>query len=347
MENKHTISDLYQMQSLPLEYKVMMTKQRIKGWYDHWDGNVYVSISGGKDSQVLAHIVKSMYDDVPLVFVNTGLEFDSVRLKGIELADEVLRPPMDFVSVITKYGYPVISKEVSNVIYEIQNRIANGKEPATYRMQRLNGTLINPKTGELSSFNIPKYKFLKDAPFRISDKCCNVMKKSPTKKYEKNNEKKPYIGTMAEESRLRKQKWIKNGCNAFDMKRPMSQPLSFWTEQDILHYIKQNDLKIADIYGDIVYTDEDGMYYDNTIFYEVMPLITTGAKRTGCVFCMFGITQDTDRFLKLKEAEPKKYNFVMRGGKFDERGMWIPHNGLGYKFVIDWLNEHGNLNIKY
>lgn len=31
----------------------------------------------------------------------------------------------------------------------------------------------------------------------------------------------------------------------------------------------------------------------------------------------------------------------------DSDGMWVPHNGLGYKFVIDWINEHGNMDIKY
>ena len=118
MANKHEAYELAQMQSLPLDAKIRMTKQRIRDWYDYWDGNVYVSISGGKDSQVLAHIVKEMYDDVPLVFVNTGLEFDSVRLKGMELADEVLRPEMSFVEVIKKYGYPIISKEVSQAVDE-------------------------------------------------------------------------------------------------------------------------------------------------------------------------------------------------------------------------------------
>ena len=118
MENKHNSYDLAQMQSLPLSAKIRMTQQRIRDWYDYWDGNVYVSISGGKDSQVLAQIVKEMYDDVPLVFVNTGLEFDSVRLKGMELADEVLRPEMSFVEVIKKYGYPIISKEVAQAVDE-------------------------------------------------------------------------------------------------------------------------------------------------------------------------------------------------------------------------------------
>ena len=329
--NKHSAYDLVQMQSLPLKYKIIMTKQRIKAWYDYWDGNVYVSISGGKDSQVLAHIVKEMYPDVPLVFVNTGLEFDSVRLKGFELADEVLRPSMDFVSVITKYGYPVISKEVAQKISEYK--------PGGYGEKYFNG--------QKGQYDMSKYKYLLKAPFRISHKCCDVMKKKPAKHYEKANKYKPIIGTMTEESRARKTKWIQHGCNAFEEKRPTSQPLSFWTEQDILHYIKMNNLKIADIYGDIVYTDDDGMLYDNDLFNDYMQLTTTGAKRTGCVFCMFGITQDPERFLRLKEEEPNKYDYVMRGGKFDEQGMWIPHNGLGYKFVIDWINEHGGLDIKY
>ena len=170
--------------------------------------------------------------------------------------------------------------------------------------------------------------------------------------FEKETGFKPFIGTLASESRLRKTKWLKYGCNAFDEKRPTSQPLSFWTEQDILQYIKENKLSIADVYGDIVYYDKYGEYPENP-FNMNMNLKTTGAPRTGCVFCMFGITQDSNRFLRLKEIEPLKYDYVMRGGKFDESGMWIPapdengKMGLGYKFVIDWLNEHGNLNIKY
>ena len=45
---------------------------------------------------------------------------------------------------------------------------------------------------------------------------------------------------MAEESRLRTQEWLKNGCNGFDMKEPKSMPMSFWTEQDIYIYISKN-----------------------------------------------------------------------------------------------------------
>ena len=344
---KHEAWELQQMQSLPLSAKIRMSMNRIRGWYDEFQGFVYVARSGGKDSDVLGDIVKKLFPDVPQVFVNTGLEFDSVRKHGIEVADVVLQPDMSFVEVITKYGYPIISKEVSQTVTEIQKAIKNGTEPPKYRMDKLNGTCIDKNTGNLSTYNIPQWKFLIDAPFRISHKCCDVMKKNPSKKYEKQSGNKPFLGTMADESRLRKQKWMRFGCNAFEEKRPTSQPLSFWTEQDILQYIKQNNLKIAEVYGDIIYEDEDCFAYQEPLFMNDMNLTTSGAKRTGCVFCMFGITQDTERFLRLKEIEPKKYDYVMRGGRFDDEGMWIPHNGLGYKFVIDWLNEHGNMNIKY
>ena len=64
----HQIWELQQMQSLPLSAKVVMTQQRIREWYEHWDGMVYVSFSGGKDSTVLLHLVRDMYPDVPAVF---------------------------------------------------------------------------------------------------------------------------------------------------------------------------------------------------------------------------------------------------------------------------------------
>lgn len=247
---------------------------------------------------------------------------------------------MNFVQVITKYGYPVISKEVSLKVKETRSC------PNGYSSKSFNGK----RSGR---FDLSKYKYLLDAPFRISHQCCDVMKKKPCKIYEKNTGYKPFIGTLASESRLRKQKWTRYGCNAFEKSRPTSQPLSFWTEQDILHYIKRYDLSIADVYGDIVYTDKDGMQYDNNMFNLDMELVTTGVKRTGCTFCLFGITQDKERLVKLKKIEPLKYDFVMRGGAFDDDGMWIPapdengKMGLGYKFIIDWLNENGNLGIKY
>ena len=102
---------LKQRQDLPLELKVVRTQQKIREWYEHWHGDVYVSFSGGKDSTVLVDIVKGMYPDVPAVFCDTGLEYPEVREFAMDNADVVLRPDMNFKQVIERYGYPFPSKE--------------------------------------------------------------------------------------------------------------------------------------------------------------------------------------------------------------------------------------------
>ena len=164
---------------------------------------------------------------------------------------------------------------------------------------------------------------------------------------EKESGKVPIIATMASESRLREQKWIKEGCNAFECKRPVSQPMSFWTEQDVLRYIKLNDIKIADVYG-FVAADKDGQQaLDNC----GCKLCTTGESRTGCIFCGFGahLEKGEGRFERLKRTHPKQYDFCMNGGSYDSDGIWKPDkNGLGMKHVIDTLNSlYGEDFIKY
>lgn len=74
----HDAQRLKELQALPLERKIQITQNRIQEWYMHYDGGVYVSFSGGKDSTVLAHLTRQLFPDVPLVFSNTGLEFTSV-----------------------------------------------------------------------------------------------------------------------------------------------------------------------------------------------------------------------------------------------------------------------------
>ena len=323
------------MRAYPLDLKIMLTQDRIRGWYKAYGGDIYVSRSGGKDSDVLGDIVKKMYPDVPQVFIDTGLEWVSVHNHGIEIADTVLRPQMNFMQVIKAYGYPIISKEVAQKVEEAR------RKPDGECARRFGDCEHNRKYPQ---FSLERYAWLLEAPFKISHRCCDINKKRPAKTYEKQTGRKPLVATMADESRLRKTRWYRQGCNAFDAKRPVSAPLSFWTEQDILRYIVRYGLDIADIYGDVV--SEYGEYQTTGCDLDVK-LMTTGASRTGCIWCMFGISQDNERFIRLKQNEPKRYEFVMGGGEFVE-GMWTPNNkGLGYRYVIDWLNEHGNMNIKY
>ena len=350
MENKHTIGDLRQMQSLPLSAKIRMTEYRIRQWYEEFDGQVYVSFSGGKDSTVLLDIARKLYPDIPAIWVNTGLEYPSVRQFALSKENVTeLRPAMNFRDVIIKYGYPIISKEISQTLWGARRSIQINTSKYTYRLKKLNGQAVD-KDGSPSQYNIPQWKFLLEAPFNISHKCCDVMKKNPAKKYENDNESVGIIATMADESKLRQQKWLKHGCNAFELKRPQSNPMSFWTEQDVLTYIHTYNLTIADAYGQVV-VKNDGVdrqmnIHDYLGDYRGCQYETTGCKRTGCIFCAFGINQDKQRFVRLSEQEPKLCDYVMRGGEFSESGMWQPSkDGLGYWFVLEWLNVHGNLGI--
>ena len=327
---KHQAYDLKQMQSLPLEAKIALTESRIRDWYDHFDGEIYVSFSGGKDSTVLKHIVDRMYNDVTAVFVNTGLEYPETQrfVQDIKAGKypcynpnvEILRPEMRFDEVLKKYGYPVVSKEVADAVGECQRN--NGKN--TVRLRKLRGELLD-KNGKPSKYNHAKWKFLLEADFPISGKCCDVMKKKPAKQYEKRTGRKPILGTMATESRLRLTKWLQHGCNAFESLRQTSQPLSFWTEQDVLQYLKEFDVPYSPVYGDIVDTSEG--------------LKTTGCDRTGCVFCGFGCHLDKgeNRFQRLKKTHPRQYDYCINGGETVD-GKWIPSKeGLGLGRVLDFL----------
>lgn len=344
MEFKHQPWDLAQMQSLPLEAKIRMTQQRIRIWYEHWEGQVYVSFSGGKDSTVLKHIVDGMYDDVPALFINTGLEYPEIQKFAMSQKNVVtVRPEMRFDEVIKKYGYPVISKEVAVKISETRSC------PGGYASQSFNPN--SPKIQKYGSrFDLSRWAFLLDSPFLISNKCCNVMKKNPAKQYEKQTKRKAIIGTMASESKARKTVWEKHGCNAFDQKRPTSQPLSFWTEQDVLHYIKKYNVPYCSVYGDIVVGEKvDGENIlegqTNIIDYlgeysEQDTLVTTGCSRTGCVFYAFGchLEAEPNRFQRLKETHPRQYEYCIGGGEM-VNGKWQPNkDGLGLGKVLDYIN---------
>lgn len=422
---KHVISDLWQMQSLPLEAKIRMTKYRIRQWVEYYgEDGVYVSFSGGKDSTVLLDLVRQMYSNVTAVFVDTGLEYPEIREFVKTFSNVVwLKPKKNFKQVITEYGYPFISKEVSDkvdgarkymqALNDAQSReresrtvryawgiadllgidrrgkakespeclsLKMGIIPSeTSRYQQVVGTYKN-KDGSVSKYCMPRYKFFLEAPFNLSASCCRIMKKSPVHSYGRKTHKKPMTAQMASESRLRTAQWLRNGCNGFEMTSPISNPMSFWTEQDVLLYIELNKDRmcrdrinchekvmwygsrivsretgatiesieyyrpICSVYGDIV-TEPSDCDYEFTerseIFDKDRPLLkTTGCSRTGCMFCGYGchLEKSPTRFEQMKETHPKQYAYIMKP---------VEEGGLGYKDVIDWINQHGNMDIKY
>ena len=129
--------------------------------------------------------------------------------------------------------------------------------------------------------------------------------------------------------------------------------MSFWTEQDVLQYIKQYNIPIASVYGDVVYATEPEQMRVEEFGVSgcgTEPLCTTGCDRTGCVFCAFGAHLDREsRFERLKQTHPRQYEYCIGGGEYNENGVWQPNKqGLGMGHVFDELNKiYGDGFIKY
>lgn len=338
-DKKYTNEDLKIMQAWDLQKKIQVSQTRILEWYKAWNGQVYVSFSGGKDSTVLADLAARVCKvngyKLVLWFSDTGLEYPEIRehvktfggwLQNkykIEV-ETVIDFPKDrktgkritFKDVILTKGYPIVSKEVSKVINDARSAIKKDNI-SSYALKQLNGDYINPYTGLKSPYNKEKWRFLLDAPFKISNQCCDIMKKRTAHYFEKDSKLKPLIGVMASESQQRKSQWIKYGCNSFEQNSPQSKPLSVWTEQDILEYLKRFNIPYASVYGEIL-QDEKGKYY------------TTGCNRTGCIFCGFGchLEKEPNRFQRLKETHPKQWEYCMKS---------IEEGGLGMREVLEYI----------
>ncbi len=159
------------------------------------------------------------------------------------------------------------------------------------------------------------------------------------------------IATMAQESRNRRTTWITHGCNIFDGDRPKSNPMSFFLQNDVLEYIYRNNLPIAAPYGKVVAKSEKyGQYNILDIIgpYEGCQYCTTGCDRTGCIYCLFGITSDLHRIERLQKLEPERADYVLRGGEMDADGYWRPtKEGLGYWFILEYLKKYGNIVVPY
>lgn len=119
----HDATRLKELQALPLDRKIAISQARIIEWFNFWEGDVYVSFSGGKDSTVLLDLVIKTIKaidptfEVPVVFSNTGLEYPEIQRFAKSKGATFVTPKINIVEVIRDYGYPLISKEVSSAIY--------------------------------------------------------------------------------------------------------------------------------------------------------------------------------------------------------------------------------------
>lgn len=285
------LKELKERQKWTLGQKIDHSLGVIDQFIQRLDGQVYVLFSGGKDSTVLLDLCRIIKHDIKAVFCNTGNEYpDIVRfvreLKNTEGYNiDIIYPKLKPREVFEKYGFPLVSKSTSAIIGKVK-RNPNGKVFENFVLKRE------------SIFKLAeKWMFLIDEKFNVSKKCCYQLKKKPFHEYHLNSGLFPISGEMASESVQRQMKYFQaGGCNQFgDI--TISKPLSIWLEEDILEYIKERNLKIAEIYN-------------------------KGAKRTGCMFCGYGCQfKDDNRLQMCYDMYPKMYNMFMN----------YTNNGITYR----------------
>jgi 3'-phosphoadenosine 5'-phosphosulfate sulfotransferase (PAPS reductase)/FAD synthetase len=327
---ERSYASLINMQSLPYEIKLKKAEQLIL--YMLSNHEMFVSKSG-IDSIVLDHMVQKVADRIGVkvksVFIDTGLEEKSVVEYARKYTDVIIRPEMKFKEVLTKYGYPIISKEQSRYIENIRNDNISDKTKKR----------LLSKNGESHYRLADRWRYLIDSDFKISSKCCYYLKKRPSAKYSKETGVYPFIGIMTEESKTRRDSWVNHGCN-IEGSKVKSRPLMIFKKQDVFRYVYENDVPIPSVYGDIVL--EDGFYK------------TTGVDNTGCIYCGFGKHKENGKyndFIRLKNDDYNRYNYVLNGGEYVD-GVWTPSDdGLGLGHVLDVYGVNYNYddyyNVKY
>lgn len=246
--------------------------QAINKEYD-LENNAYISFSGGKDSTVLHYLIDLALPNnkIPRVFINTGIEYLDIVKYVRELANNderfiILNPTKPIKKVLEENGYPFKSKAHSRKLSQYKRGFINPSNIAYRDGIRIdeNGNLVKP-------FNccpkILKYQFEEDFTLKISDLCCNKLKKEPLHKYQKENNKSIYITGMRKEEGGQRTHKIKCVLTNKDGSIKSFTPLSVidekWEEEFITHF----NIKLCKL------------YYEPFNF-----------KRTGCKGCPFTLT---------------------------------------------------------
>lgn len=306
----------------------------------HTQGHCYQSFSGGKDSQVGSDIIDKIHDGTykhitprwekvasyakpPRLFSNTGLEFPEIvdHVNNFENVVKV-KPKMGFTRVISEVGVAVGSKKIAMMVTRLKGYISNPSEKneATKNLY-LNGIKKDGSKAPSGSKLSAKWVKLIDAPFNVSDKCCDILKKEPFKRYEKETGRKPITFTTTSEGDSRATSYQKTGCNSFEEGKEKSRPYSIFTDADTWEYAYRWGIKFASVYYDRVVEVEqlDGSFKTESLKAET---------RTGCTFCMFGLhledKKQNNRVQRLAISHPRFHHIII--------------NKCGLGDILKWLD---------
>ena len=334
-EKKKKKAQMVAMQALPYEVKVKRAELRAREYIEKLDDmelNAHVSV-GGLDSIVLLLFLRKIGIDVPAISVS-ALEDKSIQRIHRELGVIPIAPGKSKVQILQEYGFPVISKKIAGRIETLQN--------PTDKNRTVRHAIITGECGaqghyaKNSRMKLPK-KWLEQfagyenenegvnyriAPFKVSNKCCLYMKEQPCDKWAKEHKSRPYLGLMASEGGQREEALTEHGCNYFGKGVIRSAPFAPFLRQDLLQLALDLNAPVPEIYGTIERRPDGTLY-------------TTGAQRTGCSMCGFGVhmEQRPHRFDQLRVRNQKEWEFWMyRCVKDKETG-----EVYGWGKVLDYI----------
>lgn len=334
-----------------LPYEVKIRRQEFRAW-EFWnemesqDRCCHVSV-GGLDSITLYLWLHSIGIHVPGITVS-GIEDRSIQRVHKALGLEIVKSYKSKVTILNEIGFPVISKKIAGRINTLQNPTENNK---TVRHAIITGECgAQGHYAKNSRMQLPQ-KWLKlfggyenenegvnygkpDPDIKISNECCYWLKEKPCDDWAKNHNSAPYLGIMASEGGQREEALIDHGCNYYGKTVTRSAPFAIFMRQDILRLALEMDdwyhnhlalfeqLFHAQPYG----KNADGSLKEYVPVPSIVPeiygeitqrsngeLYTTGAQRTGCSMCGFGIhlEERPHRFDKLRERNYKEWEFWM------------------------------------
>ncbi len=140
-----------------------------------------LAYSGGKDSHRLYHLIKLWgFNDIEIVGINTYMEHTQIVKRINEHCDKVLFPTMKPFDIKDKYGSPCFTKFQDEYISRYQSGLRSKN-----CLDVIHG---NNSTKNLN--NNARKLLLNDKLHKISNKCCDFLKKKPMEKYLKEINKK-------------------------------------------------------------------------------------------------------------------------------------------------------------
>jgi len=179
---------------------------------------VAVAFSGGRDSLVALHLTIQIKPDVPVVFVNTSIEFPETRAYVHQLAHEwnlnlhEVKPTVNFWKLAEEQGIPVA-----------------GRGNTTFMRE------MSQKTG-----------------VKLSNSCCRRMKETPARQfYRAHGIEGVVTGLRVSESLMRKMNFADYGALRYSStyNTLVAWPLYAWKDEDIAQYIEAHNLPVNPLYG--------------------------------------------------------------------------------------------------